>query len=192
MKTIIILFFFFHNLCTHAQTDSLIMLPGRIENGDTILEIPLRAVYIVPPFVFENTKQKVVYSRLMENVKTVYPYSKIIRLELEKLDAQLRALPNDIARKKFIKEAEKNLRNEFEGKLTSLTVTQGRILLKLVDRETGRTTYELIKQLKGSFSAVFWQSIALIFGDDLKSEYDSIGEDKMIEDIIIRIENGQL
>jgi hypothetical protein len=76
--------------------------------------------------------------------------------------------------------------------LRKLTFTQGRILIKLIDRETGHTTYEIVKELKGSLSAFFWQSVARIFGSNLKMEYDAKGDDRMIEDIVIRIENGML
>ncbi len=79
---------------------------------------------------------------------------------------------------------------KFAPELKRLTIIQGRILIKLIDRETGNTTYELIKKLRGSFSAFMWQSIARLLGDNLKAEYNAKEDDKMIEDIIIRIENG--
>ncbi len=91
-----------------------------------------------------------------------------------------------------IKAQEKKLRAQFEDELVRLTITQGRILIKLVDRETGNTTYEVLKELKGGFNAFLFQGIALLFGSSLKSEYDAIEEDRMIEDIIVRIENGML
>ncbi|MFK5968672.1 MAG: DUF4294 domain-containing protein, partial [Candidatus Marithrix sp.] len=87
---------------------------------------------------------------------------------------------------------EKELKKEFEDELKNLTMTQGKLLIKLVDRETGKTTYELVKQLRGSLSAFFWQSLAKLFGSNLKTEYDAAGEDKLIEDILIRIDNGQI
>ena len=95
-------------------------------------------------------------------------------------------------RKEFINEAEKELRNQFEDELKGLTITQGRILIKLIDRETGETSYELVKELKGSFSAVLWQTVARIFGSNLKSEFDPEGEDKLINEIVMLIEAGQL
>jgi len=82
------------------------------------------------------------------------------------------------------------LKKEFEGQLKQLTVKQGRILIKLIDRETGKTSYDLVKQLRGSFSAWMWQGLAKLFGSDLKSEYDAKGEDRMIEVAIAQIENG--
>ena len=82
--------------------------------------------------------------------------------------------------------------DRYKDELKKLTITQGRILIKLIDRETNNTSYYIIKEYRGSFSAFFWQSIARIFGENLKAEYNPEDEDKLIEDIVIRIENGQL
>jgi hypothetical protein len=82
--------------------------------------------------------------------------------------------------------------DEFEDEVKHLTITQGRILMKLIDRETGDTTYYLLKDLKGNLSAVFWQAVARVFGSNLKTTYDPDGEDKLIEQIVLMIEAGQL
>ena len=96
-------------------------------------------------------------------------------------------------RKAYSKEVEESLKAEFEGELRKLTVSQGRILLRLVDRETGNTTYEILKDFRGSLSAVFWQTVAKIFGSNLKTRYNpSSGEDKTIEQIIAQIEEGSI
>jgi hypothetical protein len=88
---------------------------------------------------------------------------------------------------------EDDLKAEFEGELRKLTVTQGRILLRLVDRETGNTTYEILKEFRGSVSALFWQGIAWVVGTNLKTQYNpSSGEDKTIEQIIKQIEEGSI
>jgi hypothetical protein len=88
--------------------------------------------------------------------------------------------------------AEAELRAEFEQDMKSMTVTQGRILVKLIDRQTGHTSYDLVKQLRGSFQAWMWQGVAKVFGNDLKGEYDPEGDDKLVESIVRRIENGEL
>jgi hypothetical protein len=80
--------------------------------------------------------------------------------------------------------------NQFEKEVKRLTVTQGIILVKLIDRETGRTSYQVIKELKGGFTAFFWQGIARIFGNNLKTEYDPENQDKVMEDIVLGIEAG--
>jgi len=165
---------------------------GKIVNGDTVYMVEWRQVTVIPPFEFKNDEQRDRYSKLVRYVKKVYPYSQIIKHKFAEMNANLQALSTKKQKKEYIDKVEKELTAEFEGQLKSLTFTQGRILIKLVDRETGKTTYEVVKQLKGSFSAFFWQSIARLFGSNLKAEYDADGDDKMIEDIIVRIENGVL
>ncbi len=216
MKPLIIsLFLIQMSLCTLAQqsvridtlqiekNDSLLLekinaintghiIFGKVINGDTVMHIYFHEIIILPPRVFKSNRQRRHYTRLIRYVKKVYPYSLIIQHHLNLIESQLDTIHNPTERKHFIKKQEKILRNEFEGQLVKLTILQGRILLKLVDRQTGKTTYSLLKELKGSFSATFWQSIARIFGDDLKSEYKPDSDDAMIEEIIILIENGQI
>ena len=91
-----------------------------------------------------------------------------------------------------MKQAEDELKAEFEGDLKKLSFKQGIILIKLVDRETGNTSYELVQELRGNFTAFFWQTFARLFGYNLKVKYDPLGDDKEIEDIVVMIENGQI
>ena len=93
-------------------------------------------------------------------------------------------------RKEYIKKVEKDLFAEFEGEIRNMTVSEGRILIKLIDRETGKSSYEIIKEFKGGFNAFFWQTVARLFGHDLKSAYDAENEDKMIEYIVMQIDTG--
>jgi hypothetical protein len=163
-----------------------------VVDGDTIPLIYLHEVTVIPDFVFTSKKEVVKYEKLVKNIKKVLPYAKIAKAELDSINEKLKKMNNPAQRNDFLKKEEKKMRNEFGEDLKKLTITQGKLLIKLVDRETGSTSYELIKELKGSFTAFLYQSIAILFGSTLKYEYDSKGEDKMIEDIIIRIENGQL
>ncbi len=193
---VVIFLVFFVNHVVKSQdvlkTDNVTLIPVKVIDGDTVPHINLRAVIIRPPFKFKNKRQRKKYGRLARYVKKVYPYSQIIKVKLYEINSQIDSLETKREKKKFMKKKEKELRAEFEGRLRKLTFKQGRILIKLVDRETGNTSYEVIKQLRGALSAVFWQSIARLFGSNLKSEYDAEGEDAMIEDIIVRIENGTL
>ena len=120
-------------------------------------------------------------------------YAKLIaKLAGEKLrgyEGELAAIDSERKKKKFYKKVEKELKAEFGDELTKLTISQGRILIKLIDRETGDTSYELVSELRGNFSAFFWQGLARIFGHNLKSNYDPEGEDRMIEEIVQRIES---
>ena len=164
---------------------------GRIENGDTLLFVNIREIIIMPPYKFKNKREKRRYNRLAYNVKKVYPYACMINQTYSEIDDNLGSYETKREQKKYLKSKEKELREEFEKDLINLTFSQGRLLIKLVDRETGNTTYEVLKEWKGGMSAFFWQSIAVVFGANLKSDYNATEEDKMIEDIIIRIENGQ-
>lgn len=165
---------------------------GRVENSDTIIMVNHHPVVIMPRWVFTSKRQQQKYDRLTYNVKKVWPYAKLIKKVYRELVDSIAKIPTEDAQKEFVKGQEKKLRAEFEDELVHLTITQGRILIKLVDRETGSTTYEVLKELKGGFNAFIFQGIARLFGSNLKSEYDANEEDRMIEDIIIRIENGQL
>jgi len=169
-----------------------IILRQRIVDGDTLPHINLEEVAVVPPYRFKNKRQVKRYSRLVRNVKVTLPYARKAAAQLQKLNNELATIDGEKARKAFLKEAEKELFDEFEKPLRKLTFSQGRMLIKLIDRETGDTSYNLIKEYKGGFTAFFWQSVARVFGSNLKSEYDQAGDDRMIEHIIILIDNGML
>jgi len=175
-----------------AKLKEGIIVRGKIIDGDTAIHVRLHQITIRPPFKFRSRRQRRRYSRLIRYVKKVYPYSKIVSKQLYDIHQNLDNYKTKKGKKKFIKQKEKELKKQFEGKLRKLTYTQGKILIKLIDRETGYTTYDIVKELKGSLNAFFWQSVARLFGSNLKIEYDAKGDDKMIEDIIIRIENGML
>ncbi len=201
---IIILFFFSFHLFGQKKVNAIELLEkvenegGSIvlqkidENGDTTLNVSLKSIIIYPKRTFRNKRQKKKYYRLVRYVKKVYPYSIIIKNIFVETEFVLQNMDNTRDRKKYLKLKEKELKRKFEGTIRNMTYTQGRILIKLVDRETQHTTYELVKHFKGGISAFFWQGIAKIFETDLKYEYDPDGTDKWIEEIVSRIENGQL
>ena len=172
--------------------DSARILKTIIFDGDTIPLFELKAVQVWVPPTFENRRQERKYGRLQRYVVKVYPYAKIAGEMLQDFDDTLKTFTSDRKRKKYLKQVEEQLKAEFGGELKKLTIKQGIILVKLIDRETGNTSYDLIKQLRGSFSAFIWQSLARLFGSNLKLEYDPYGEDFLIEDIVRKLENGQL
>jgi hypothetical protein len=161
-----------------------------IEGSDTIpmIELPELRVFDHRELDYLYLKRK--YRRLIHNVKKAYPYSKIAGEKLKELDEQLAYIDNEKEQKEHIKKAEEEIMGQFEKEVRKLTVTQGIILVKLIDRETGRISYLVIKELKGSITAFFWQGIARIFGNNLKAEYDPEGDDRVIEDIVRGIEAG--
>ncbi len=163
-----------------------------ILDNDTISNIKLPTYYVVSPRKFKTKKQSIKYNRLVRYVKKVYPYAKLAGIKLQKYDSLLRATPNERERRKLMKKAEKELRSEYEGKLVKLTITQGKILVKLIDRETNHSSYNLLKELRGSVSAVLWQGVGRVFGYNLKVKYDPNGEDYQIEQIVQLIELGAI
>jgi hypothetical protein len=108
------------------------------------------------------------------------------------VNAHLLTLETEEEQKEYLKQAEQELLDKYTEDLKRLTITQGKILIKLVYRETGATSYDLVEFYRGRFSAFFWQALARLFGSNLKLEYDPYGEDRLIEEIVILIEHGQL
>jgi len=170
------------------------------EEGDTSLHYKMSPVVIFPERVFKNKRERRKYNRLVRNVKKVYPYSIIIKNIFVETEFVLKNMEKNREKRRYLKNKEKELKRKFEGVIRNMTYSQGRVLIKLVDRETSHTSYELVKHFKGSVSAFFWQGIAKIFQTNfakifqtnLKYEYDPDGTDKWIEEIVSRIENGQL
>lgn len=163
-----------------------------IIDGDTIPLYNFETIYITAPRVFKNNRERKKYGRLKRYVVKVYPYAKVAGEMLRHFDDTLRTIKSEKRRKKYLKKIEGELKAEFTGELKKLTIKQGIILVKLIDRETGNTSYDLIKQLRGSFSAFVWQSLARLFGSNLKLEYDPNGDDAMIEEIVQKIERGEI
>lgn len=132
------------------------------------------------------------HARLVYNVRRVYPYAILVRNELGRVDRLLETMPNEKDQRNFLQQYEKEIFNSYEDDMKNLTFSQGKILIKLIDRETQNTSFDLIRQYRGKFSATFWQSVARIFGTDLKSDYDPQGEDYLIEQVVREIEAGRL
>lgn len=164
---------------------------AEVINGDTVPSIRLQDIWIFAEYSYKNKKQYEAWSRTKYNVKKVYPYAILAAAKLKEYNRILEKMPDEGTRKAYMKTVEKELKAEFEAPLKDLTITQGRILLKLIDRETGNSSYELVKDLRGGFQAFMWQSIARLFGSNMKSEYDPKGEDIMTERAIKLIEAGQ-
>jgi hypothetical protein len=163
-----------------------------IINGDTMPFFNIPEVTIIPEYKFTSNQEKRRYTRLVKNIKKVYPYAKMANHKLDSIYSKIDTLNNNRLAKKYIKKVDMELRQRYGDELKKLTISQGRILIKLIDRETGNTSYELVKELRGSFSAFMWQSLARMFGENLKEEYDAEKEDKMIEHILLMIESGRL
>lgn len=123
------------------------------------------------------------YQRLVYNVKKALPYAKLAAFRYQMLEQNLQLLPTEKAKKAYLKKTESNIKDQFMDDLKGLTVSQGKILIKLIYRETGRTTYELLETYRGNFTAYFWQGMTKFYGGNLKDEYNPV-EDWQIEQVI--------
>ena len=162
------------------------------ENGDTLAVIELPEFVKFAPPVFKNAFQERRYNRLVRNVKIAYPYAKLAGIRLREYEAKLEEAQTDHERRELMRKAEDQIREEFEDDLRKLTFTQGWIILKLIDRETGHSSYDLVSEFRGKFRAFFWQAFAGIFGFNLKVKYDPLDADKDIEQIVRMIEAGAI
>ncbi len=188
----ILLLLLFSGKLVAQLPENQIITPAIVRGTDTIPLVNLAAVEIFAAFDPANAENLKKYLKLRRDVLRAYPYAKLAATQLKYINDTLMHIKSEKARRKFIKATEKDLKERFEKDLKNLTYSQGRILIKLIDRETGNTSYSLVKELRGSFQAVFWQSLARFFGTNLKSEYDPQGEDYMIEGIVQAIERGEL
>lgn len=132
------------------------------------------------------------YNRLVRDVKKVLPIAKEINRAVIETYEYLMTLPNEKAREKHMKAVEKGLKEQYTPRMKKLTFRQGKLLIKLVDRQTHSTGYELVKAFMGPFKAGFYQTFAALFGASLKKQYDPSGEDALTERVILLVENGQL
>ncbi|MFV0482960.1 MAG: DUF4294 domain-containing protein [Bacteroidales bacterium] len=161
-----------------------------VENGDTIPIFYLRDVYVFPPEFYKRRMLDKKYWRTVMRVKKVLPYAKDAARLLREVSLKYEHIDNSAEKRQYLKEAEKEVMKEYSGKIKRLSKSEGRILLKLIDRETHRTSYAIIKDMKSGRTAFIWQSVARLFGQDLKSIYDPDGTDKELEDIVDLVEKG--
>ncbi len=132
------------------------------------------------------------WDKLVRNVKKVWPYAELAGIKFKEYEALVINAKSDKERKELMKQAEKELELKFGKELRNLTFSQGKILIKLIDRQCGNSSYEVVKDFRGGFRAFFWQSLGRLFGYNLKVKYDPIGEDVNIERIVRLIEKGAL
>lgn len=197
MIYIIILLIFGATLPLKAQQSSSLQLKGYmvpmcVYQGDTIPCITLKNIYIYPTVKFKSRKQERYYYKLVRDVKKTLPLAREIRNIVIETYEYLETLPDEKTRKKHIKLVEKGLKEQYTPKMKKLTFSQGKLLIKLVNRECNQSSYQLVKAFMGPFKAGFYQTFAALFGASLKKEYHPEEEDRMIERVIILVENGQL
>ena len=156
--------------------------------GDTIPQswLPTVEVKAIQTALWKNYWRN--WTRLRNAVYVTYPYAKTAGKLINDVNNQLAGVRDEAARKRIIKSREKEMKRDFGDKVTSLSVYQGKVLMKLINRETGNNCYEIIKEYKGGFNAGFWQTVAYVFGSSLKQQYEPQGEDKEIEKIVLELQ----
>ena len=174
-------------------TKSSSVVYGRIdENGDTTLIVYLPEVDIdlMQRYLqITDTRQG---RRLASNVRAVFPYAKLAGAKMQEYDSILANVSDKAERKRLMKQAEKEITDQYTEELKNLTITQGLILVRLIDRETGSTSYQVVQELRGKVRAFFYQGFARLWGYNLKTEYDPHNnpEDDQIETIMTLLERG--
>lgn len=174
--------------------DQIHVMYGRIDGQDTVLIVYLPEVDIdlmSRYYEITDTRQG---RRLVNNVRKVFPYAKLASDKLQEFDAMLADIPDEGVRKRMMKEAEKQLTDQYTAELEKLTFSQGAILIRLIDRETGNTSYKLVQELRGKIRAFFYQGFARLWGYNLKTEFDPRNnkEDEQIDIIATLLERGQI
>jgi hypothetical protein len=165
---------------------------AEVINGDTVPVAVLGSVFSFPKENFSSASEERYYWKLVRDVKIVYPLSRIVYFTLLETMNYIETLPDPKDRERHLRRMEKDLVKEYEPVLRKMTYTQGKILLKLINRECNSSPFDLIKAYRGSFTASFWQGVASLFHADLKSGYDPTSKDYTLERIVIKIEQGQL
>jgi hypothetical protein len=159
---------------------------------DSLPHVFLKEVIIYPSQSTWSPRQQRQYSSLEKKVRKVYPMARLAAMKVAEYNRIYSNFKTEHERKAYVKQAEKELFKDFEGEIRHMSMSEGRILIKLIDRETTQTSFEIIKEFKGGFNAFFWQAVAKIFGHNLKSEYDADNEDQMIEYIVMQIDMGYI
>lgn len=166
---------------------------GRVlDKGDSIQYVELNKIYVYPPLTFEDERQRMEYNRLVYNVKKVLPIAKEVNKIIIETYEYLQTLPDKKARDEHMKRVEADIKREYTPRMKKLTYAQGKLLIKLVYRETSSSSYQLIQAFLGPIRAGFYQAFAWFFGASLKKEYQPNGVDRLTERVVLQVEAGQL
>lgn len=176
----------------YSELEGIDSLELQVSKTDTFYLARLHDIYVYPKMVFKNKRQERFYWRTVRDVKKTLPFAKALAREMQVADQQLALQPDDKARRKWWRQHEKYLFKKYEKSFRGMTASQGQMLMKLMDRESDHTSYEIIHHYRGKASANFWQFIAKLFKNDLKEEYDADDKDRIVERVINLVEAGQL
>lgn len=163
-----------------------------IVEGDTMWTYLLPELPVYAPLVFRTEKERQKFNRMVANVKRVLPLAKQALSILDETYAVLESLPDKKSKDEHIKEVEKEIKRRYTPEMKKLTYSQGKLLIKLVDRECNQSSFEIVKAFLGPFRANFYQIFAWTFKASLKKKYDPEGDDRLVERIVVQVEMGQL
>ena len=180
-----------------AEMDSPSFVPtvkvGKVlYEGDSIQYMEMNNVYVYPQLVFKNKKQAQAYMRLVTNIKKVLPIAKEAKQLLYETTEILETIPTKEGKEQHMKKVESEIFKTYKPKMKKLTYSQGKLLIKLIDRECHSSSYEMIQAFMGPLRAGFWQTFAWAFGASLKKGYDAEGVDRLTERVVLMVESGQL
>lgn len=178
-----------YNSYAQPTATDTILLGGIIVDGVTYPMVYMQDVIVADRMPRKWARKKARYDKLRNNIYKTYPYAVIAADVLKDVDSTVLALDDDNStRKKYLKSVEKELRDRFDGEISDMTISQGHVLVKLIDRQTGKSCFNIVKELKGGVPAVVFQSIGLLFSHNLKREYDPNGDDREMEEIVRELE----
>ncbi|MFA6719197.1 MAG: DUF4294 domain-containing protein [Prevotella sp.] len=160
--------------------------------GDSIQYVEFNDVWVFSKPVFKNAEQRAAYNRLVANVKKVLPIAKEVNKIIIETGDYLETLPNKKARDAHMRYVEESIKKEYTPRMKKLSYSQGKLLIRLIYRETNSSSYELIQSFLGPIRAGFYQAFAWVFGASLKKDYDPNGVDRLTERIVLQVEAGQL
>ena len=161
-------------------------------DGDSIQYMEMSNVYVYPEPTFKSKRQQQAYLRLVKNVKKTLPLAKQVRQMLIETAEYLETLPTKKEKEEHMKRVEAAIVKEYKPQMKKLTFSQGKLLIKLVDRECNSTAYEAMQAFIGPVRSGMWQAFAWMFGASLKKGYDADGVDKLTERVVLMVEAGQL
>ena len=182
---------------TGAQTGEPVIVPTvkvskTLVDGDSIQYMEMSNVYVYPEPTFKNKRQQQAYTRLVKNVKRVLPLAKEVRQMLIETAEYIETLPTKKERDEHLKRVEASIVKQYKPQMKKLTFSQGKLLIKLVDRECHSTAYEAMQAFIGPVRSGMWQAFAWMFGASLKKGYDAEGVDRLTERVVLMVEAGQL
>jgi len=161
-----------------------IMVPAKVYQGELISARTIEMTWVTAPMTAASRRKFEEWTRLRNAVYVTYPYARKAGIIINEMNAKLALLDKESDRKKYVESREKELKKEFTDPLEKLSIYQGKVLMKLINRQTGNNCYALIKEYKGGFTARFYQTIAFFFSSNLKQPYDPKGDDQAIEVIV--------